>query len=150
MKEKMPWLKTRLRDLGKTPTALAKSLGIAAPRVYEMIAGRRHIQPNEIEPMAKFLDWSVEEINRHLPAHSRAVLVQPKVYDMLLHDGQHLVMAMVKDAPKAVGCDEVKTVVFDIILERFAGRPIDWATIEKGLALAAFECRQAALSEAAA
>ena len=154
MKEKMPWLKARLRALGKTPTALAKALGIAAPRVYEMIAGRRHIQPNEIEPMAKFLDWSMEEINSHLPEQSRL----PDVFishnantegmSMVLQVKQ--VLAMVETAPKPVDMDEVKAAVLIMIAERFKGRPIVWDTIERGLALAAFECKLAGLSRAAA
>ena len=151
MKEKMPWLKARLRDLGRTPTALAKELGIAAPRVYEMIAGRRHIQPNEIAPMAKFLDWSVEEINRHLPEHSRAVVIGKPSADtaIVAIDGQHRVMVrkMLDGAPKPVDADEVKAAVLSMITERFQGRPIVWDTIERGLALACFECKLAAMSQ---
>lgn len=153
MKEKMPWLKIRLRELGKTPTALAKSLGIAAPRVYEMIAGRRHIQPSEIEPMAKFLDWSIEEINKHLPEHSRAVMIEakgsPRVFAAHSSADASLVRTMVDAAPRPVDMDEVKSAVLSTILERFKGRPIVWDTIERGLALACFECKQAALSQAA-
>ena len=153
MKEKMPWLKARLRDLGKTPTALAKSLGIAAPRVYEMIAGRRHIQPNEIEPMAKFLDWSMEEINRHLPEQSRLpdVFISTNTAGMSALLAQvKQVQALVETAPKPVDMDEVKSAVLIMIAERFKGRPIVWDTIERGLALAAFECKLAGISQAAA
>jgi hypothetical protein len=151
----MPWLKARLREQGKTPTALAKALGVAAPRVYEMISGRRHIQPNEIEPMAKFLDWSMDEINRYLPKQSRLPDVfiahapnEALMSAVLLQVKQ--VRALVDTAPKPVDCDEVKEAVLTMILERFQGRPIAWDTIERGLALACFECKQAALSQAAA
>src|SRR4249920_3160158 len=125
MKEKMPWLKARLREQGKTPTALAKALGVAAPRVYEMIAGRRHIQPNEIEPMAKFLEWSMEEINSHLPQQSRL----PDVFVSYGANTEGMsavlqvkqVRALVETAPKPVDIDEVKSAVLGMIAERFKG-----------------------------
>jgi hypothetical protein len=150
MKEKMPWLKTRLREMGRTPTALAKHLGIAPPRVYEMIAGRRHIQSSEIAPMAAFLDWSVGELNRHLPEHSRAVVVAPEgTRPLVVIDGQHraMVVKMLDDAPKPVDAQEVKAAVLAMITERFKGRPIVWDTIEDGLALACMECKLASLSQ---
>jgi hypothetical protein len=70
-KEKMPWLKDRLRAVGRTPAGLARHLSIGGPRVYEMIAGRRGMQPGEIEPAAGYLDWSVEELIKHLPETDR-------------------------------------------------------------------------------
>jgi hypothetical protein len=70
-KEKMPWLKTRLREIGRTPAALTRHLNLKGPRVYEMIAGRRSMQPDEIGPTAQFLDWSVDELIRRLPAADR-------------------------------------------------------------------------------
>jgi len=152
MKEKMPWLKTRLRELGRTPTALAKALGIAAPRVYEMIAGRRHIQQSEIAPMAEFLDWSIEEINRHLPAHSRlplAVITHAPGAGMTETSAViRQVCEMVKSAPKPVDMDEIRDAVLTMITERFAGRPIGMETIERGLALACFQVKMQALSRA--
>jgi len=75
MKVKMPWLKARLRELDRTPTGLAQHLGIHAPRVYEMIAGRRGMQPNEIAPTATYLEWSVEQILQHLPEKARVLPV---------------------------------------------------------------------------
>jgi hypothetical protein len=73
MKPKMPWLKARLRKLGRTPAALAEQLNIAPPRVYEMIGGRRGIQPHEIAPAAEFLGWSTEELLQRLPAQQRVL-----------------------------------------------------------------------------
>jgi hypothetical protein len=73
MKEKMPWLKTRLRALKLTPAGLARHLGIAPPRVYEMIAGRRYMQPNEIGPTAEYLQWPIEELLANLPEDARNV-----------------------------------------------------------------------------
>jgi hypothetical protein len=72
--QKMPWLKTRLREIGRTPASLARHLGIGGPRVYEMIGGRRGLQPNEVEATAEFLNWPVEELLKHLPEEARVVL----------------------------------------------------------------------------
>lgn len=155
MKEKMPWLKNRLREVGKTPTALAKALGIAAPRVYEMIAGRRHIQQSEIAPMAAFLDWTIEEINRHLPAHSK-LPIRPDV--VILHGANDqgmsvvlqakLVHAMIDASPKVVDVDEIRDAVLTCIAERFSGRPIGMETIERGLALACFQVKLQGMARA--
>src|SRR4051812_46020188 len=73
MKAKMPWLKIRLREVGKTPAALARELGISPPRVYEMIGGRRAMQPGEITPTAQFLEWTVDELLDHLPPEARII-----------------------------------------------------------------------------
>ena len=72
-KDKMPWLKLRLREIGRTPAGLARHLDIGGPRIYEMIAGRRGMQPTEIEPTAEFLDWSIEELMNHLPEEDRVL-----------------------------------------------------------------------------
>jgi len=69
----MPWLKERLRTLNKTPAGLARELGVAPPRVYEMIAGRRAMQPDEIEPTARFLEWPVQDVIAHLPEEARVI-----------------------------------------------------------------------------
>src|SRR5215468_5643072 len=75
MKQKMPWLKDRLRTLNQTPTALARHLHIAAPRVHEMISGKRAMQPDEIEPTAAFLKWSVNDLLARLPKQARVLPV---------------------------------------------------------------------------
>src|SRR5215471_8799136 len=72
-KAKMPWLKNRLREINKTPTALAKALKIEPPRVYEMIGGRRAMQPDEIKPTAKFLGWSITDLLARLPKEARVL-----------------------------------------------------------------------------
>jgi len=94
VKVKMPWMKARLRELGRTPAGLARHLGIAAPRVYEMIAGRRGMQPDEIAEVAKYLEWPIEEVVKRLPEGSRnlphdvsavgsiPVLGQTRTYDI--------------------------------------------------------------------
>ena len=45
-----------LRRFRQDTDGIGQVSGHSCTTVYEMIAGRRHIQPNEIEPMAKFLD----------------------------------------------------------------------------------------------
>ena len=68
---KMPWLKARLRELRKTPSGLADHLHVAAPRIYEMIGGRRLMHADEIPAVASFLEWTVEDVLRHGPRPSR-------------------------------------------------------------------------------
>jgi SOS-response transcriptional repressor LexA len=51
------WLADRLRELEKPQRELAEALGLERPRVSEMIKGTRAIQSDEIEPMARFLQW---------------------------------------------------------------------------------------------
>lgn len=52
----MQWLRNRLKELGKKPIDLARHLGIAPARVYEMQTGKRQVQPSEIGPLARFLE----------------------------------------------------------------------------------------------
>lgn len=74
----MPWLKTRLREINKTPAGLARHLLLYAPRVYEMIAGRRQILPGEIVKMAEFLEWTTEELLERMPEDRRVLPSKPK------------------------------------------------------------------------
>lgn len=83
MNVKMPWLKVRLREVSKTPTGLARVLKVAPPRVYEMIGGRRAIQPDEVGPTAQFLDWTVEDLLGRLPVEARNV---PHAQNNISHD----------------------------------------------------------------
>jgi hypothetical protein len=69
----MPWLKSRLREIGRTPAGLARHLKLGGPRVYEMIAGRRGMQPNEIAPTAEYLDWPLDEVIKRLPEEARVL-----------------------------------------------------------------------------
>src|SRR5258707_15737991 len=67
----MPWLKDRLREIGKTAAGRARNLEIEGPRVYEMIAGRRNMQPHEIAGGAKYLEWPINEVIDRLPEGQR-------------------------------------------------------------------------------
>jgi hypothetical protein len=55
-------LKHRLGEVGKTAVGLAEALGVPKSRVYEILAGRRRLQPEEIEPAAAFLEWKADEL----------------------------------------------------------------------------------------
>jgi hypothetical protein len=61
----MEWMRVRLRLLGKSGAALGRHLGIPKERVYEMFAGKRRLQQEEIGPTAHFLEWSVAELIAH-------------------------------------------------------------------------------------
>jgi hypothetical protein len=62
----MKWMQVRLRVLGKSGAALGRHLGIPKERVYEMFAGKRRLQQEEIGPTARFLEWSEAELIAHL------------------------------------------------------------------------------------
>lgn len=71
---RMDWLKPRLAELGKNGAALAKALGIAKARVYEMYKGKRQFQADEIATAARFLEWKESELleriaGRPAPVH---------------------------------------------------------------------------------
>ena len=73
MAKKKRWLKARLRELGKTSAGLGRAIKAKGPRVYEVIGGRRCLQPHEIEPAAQYLEWPTEEVIKRLPAKERAI-----------------------------------------------------------------------------
>lgn len=104
MQNKMPWLKDRLREVGKTPASLARELRIQPPRVYEMIGGRRHMQPDEIKPTAHFLDWGVETLLEKLPPEARILLATPR--------DEIPVLATTRDPP----LDKKRQYEFDCVL----------------------------------
>jgi plasmid maintenance system antidote protein VapI len=52
----MRWMRERLGELDKSGADLARALGIPKSRVSEMLAGKRRLQPNEIRPVARFLE----------------------------------------------------------------------------------------------
>lgn len=58
----MDWLKPRLKEIHKTGAELARVLGIAKARVYEMSRGDRQFQADEIERAARFLEWTEAEL----------------------------------------------------------------------------------------
>jgi len=53
------WIEQRLADLGKTKKGLAEHLGVAPPRVNEIIRHERDIQADEIIPLARFMELPV-------------------------------------------------------------------------------------------
>jgi phage repressor protein C with HTH and peptisase S24 domain len=53
-----PWLDARLGELHKSKIDLARALGVNNSRIHEMITGERRIKVDEIDPMARFLEWS--------------------------------------------------------------------------------------------
>lgn len=52
-------LKRRLRELGKRQVDFARQVGQPASRISEMFKGERRVQPNEIAPLAAFLEWPI-------------------------------------------------------------------------------------------
>jgi hypothetical protein len=58
----MEWLADRLKEIRRKPTELAAHLGIAPPRVYEMLGGRRKLQQSEMSALAEFLEWPVQAV----------------------------------------------------------------------------------------
>jgi transcriptional regulator with XRE-family HTH domain len=62
----MRWLRERLGELGRSSADLARALGIPKSRVSEMLAGRRRLQPHEIQPIARFLQLTEAQIIENL------------------------------------------------------------------------------------
>ncbi len=58
------WLAQRLAELGKKKSELARHLGIPAPRISEILNGKREIQSDELAPLASFLNWTIEQLIR--------------------------------------------------------------------------------------
>lgn len=56
------WLKRRLTELGKTNRDLAQHLGLADPRITEILKGARQIQTDELSPLATFLEWTLSQL----------------------------------------------------------------------------------------
>lgn len=67
------FIKTRLKDLGKTQKELAEFLRVAPPHLSAIFKGIRRIQPEEIAPMARFLQFDtvkfIEYISTQQGAH---------------------------------------------------------------------------------
>jgi hypothetical protein len=65
----MHWLLERLEEIGKTPTELARHLGVGKQRLYAIYTPdkktkkTRKIQPGEWEPIAAFLGWTLKELH---------------------------------------------------------------------------------------
>lgn len=58
------WLANRLIEIGKKKSELARHLDIPAPRVSEILKGKREIQSDELAPLASFLNWTIEQVIR--------------------------------------------------------------------------------------
>lgn len=60
----MSWLEDRLDELpGKSKVGLARALGIGPSRITEIVKGTRRVQAGEWAPMARYLDWSVDQLH---------------------------------------------------------------------------------------
>lgn len=60
----MSWLDKRLGELpGKSKSGLARALGVAPARINEIIRGVRQIQEREWQPMARYLDWQIDQLH---------------------------------------------------------------------------------------
>ena len=85
----MSWLNKRLGELpGKTKSGLARALGIPSSRVSEIIRGARQIQAHEWQPMARYLEWQVDQLHLAVegvslrPVHLHPVDVQKSTSDL--------------------------------------------------------------------
>lgn len=67
----MTWLEKRLKEVGKRKSQLAAALGVEPSRITEINNGGRRIQPREWKPMARFLEWELDQL--HLAAEGMPV-----------------------------------------------------------------------------
>lgn len=51
------WLKTRLDELGKTQSGLAREMKLVRSRIGEIIRGDRRIAGHEVATIARYLEW---------------------------------------------------------------------------------------------
>jgi len=58
----MRWLRTRLVEIEKTGAEFARALKIPTSRVYEMMSGKRRLQPTEVGRAARFLEMTEAEL----------------------------------------------------------------------------------------
>lgn len=73
------WLEHRLRELapsGKNKSGLAKALGIAPPRITEIIKGERTVKADEIRRMARYLEMTPDELLTLIGKESETFSVQ--------------------------------------------------------------------------
>ena len=59
---KNEWIKSTLKQQGKTAKGLAEALGLPHTRVSEMIHGKRDIQITEVATMSRYLETSIDSI----------------------------------------------------------------------------------------
>jgi hypothetical protein len=62
-----PWIKARVRELGKTLTGLGKAMGgLDGARITEIMAGTRRVQPQEAIAMARYLELPYADVYARL------------------------------------------------------------------------------------
>lgn len=69
----MEWLQQLLDAAGRSQAELARHLGIAPPRVSEMVRGDRRLQPREIRPTAAFFGLSTDDIGALIEGDAAAI-----------------------------------------------------------------------------
>jgi plasmid maintenance system antidote protein VapI len=57
-----PWLKARLREMGRTPTSLARHLGVQPPAIYPVVYGSQAMPREWVVPTASFLGLPVQTL----------------------------------------------------------------------------------------
>lgn len=60
-----PWLEKRLAEVNKHKIGLARFLKINNSRIHEMISGKRKINIGEVDQIARYLEWTREELLEH-------------------------------------------------------------------------------------
>jgi hypothetical protein len=119
---KMGWLKRRLKDIGRKPIDLARFLGLPPARAYEMLKGERYIQPNEIDRVARFLDWPATDVVAHMGGRDPRglpVLAEPapKLRCSFCDKCQDDVLQLIAGPRNVFICDECVDLCSDIIDE---------------------------------
>lgn len=73
-KKLRPWIEKRIEELspaGKSKSGLAKVLGIAPPRITEIILGERGVKVAETKKMADYLEWDEQHLTERLRGDSQ-------------------------------------------------------------------------------
>lgn len=73
VRRRREYLAAGLKKANQTPAGLTRHLGVKGPRVYEVLGGRRGIQPAEYERVAEFLGWPLERLVEEEKAYSGRV-----------------------------------------------------------------------------
>lgn len=71
------WIDDRLDALGKTKIGLAQALNLRRPAtINDMVAGKRAIRPDEIKPMADYLEMSEAEVYERVSGSPGGVMAR--------------------------------------------------------------------------
>jgi hypothetical protein len=58
-----PWIKARVKELRKSLKGLGEAMGnLDGSRITEIMAGTRRVQLTEVEPMARFLEMTYQDV----------------------------------------------------------------------------------------